>query len=67
MEEDTVTEAQEIDLLKWWHVNKSGFPMAANTWEKMWQYVRQVHPDGEQVERAIRGQRQQKVSHKHIM
>ena len=35
--------------------------MAASTWEKMWRYVRQVHPDGEQVERAIRGQQQQKV------
>lgn len=57
-----VTENQEIDLLKWWHVNKSGFPMAESTWDKMWQYVRQVHPDGEQVERTIRGEPQQKVS-----
>ena len=36
--------------------------MAESTWDKMWQYVRQVHPDGEQVERTIRGEPQQKVS-----
>jgi len=60
--EDQITLGQEIDLLKWWHVNKSGFPMATDTWEKMWQYIRQVHPDGKQVERMIREQQQQKVS-----
>jgi len=49
------------DISKWWHVNKGGFPIAADTWDKMWYYVRQVHPDGEQVEATIRGGLQAKV------
>ena len=51
----------EINLLKWWHVNKSGFPMAAITWDRMWQYIRKVHPEGAEVERMIRGEVQHKV------
>ena len=40
----------------WWHVNKSGFPICEETWEKMWKYVEDVHPAGVDVSRKIRGQ-----------
>uniref|UniRef100_A0A8C5TD32 Vasohibin 2 n=1 Tax=Malurus cyaneus samueli TaxID=2593467 RepID=A0A8C5TD32_9PASS len=35
-------------------VNKSGFPMDGQTWERMWGHVERVHPDGEAVAAAIR-------------
>jgi len=57
-----VTEQHKLDdLSKWWHVNKGGFPIAPDTWDKMWYYVRQVHPESEQVEESIRGKLQAKV------
>ena len=37
----------------WWHVNKSGFPICQETWDKMWSYVSVVHPDGLKVTEAI--------------
>lgn len=46
----------------WWHVNKGGFPIPEETWEKMWQYIRDHHPNGQEVAKAIRGQRCKKVS-----
>lgn len=46
----------------WWHVNKGGFPIPEETWEKMWQYIRDHHPNGQEVAMAIRGQRCKKVS-----
>lgn len=39
---------------RWWHVNKTGFPIAEKTWECMWDHVIKVHPQGEQVARSIR-------------
>ena len=45
----------------WWHVNKNGFPMCEETWEKMWSYVLRVHPQGEDVARRIRGQKLKKA------
>ena len=39
---------------RWWHVNKTGFPIAAETWERMWDHVIQVHPQGTQIARSIR-------------
>lgn len=56
----TEDEAARDGEIKWWHVNKSGFPMAASTWDRMWQYIRKIHPE---VERMIRGEAQQKVSY----
>ena len=46
----------------WWHVNKGGFPIPEDTWEKMWRYVRDHHPNGQEVAKTIRGQRCKKVS-----
>ena len=45
----------------WWHVNKTGFPIEEETWERMWEHVIQVHPQGIQVARSIRGQLIEKV------
>jgi len=39
----------------WWHVNKGGFPIRKDTWEKMWTHVVDTHPEGESVAEAIRG------------
>ncbi|XP_065919938.1 tubulinyl-Tyr carboxypeptidase 2-like isoform X2 [Dysidea avara] len=60
-----VEQQHKLDdiISKWWHVNKGGFPIASDTWDKMWYYVRQVHPDGEQVEVSIRGELHAKVSY----
>ena len=65
--EEVKNDDQEINVLKWWHVNKSGFPVAASTWDRMWLYIRHVHPEGEQVEKMIRGQLQQKVLYNQCM
>lgn len=45
----------------WWHVNKGGFPIPTHTWEKMWDHVIVVHPEGESLACQIRGQTQRKV------
>ena len=47
----------------WWHVNKGGFPIPADTWERMWQHIVDVHPNGREVAMAIRGQSCKRVSH----
>lgn len=53
-------EADSTVAEVWWHVNKNGFPVCEETWEKMWSYVLRVHPQGEDVARRIRGQKQLK-------
>lgn len=37
------------------HVNKSGFPINDWVWNKMWQNVQSIHPDGFTVMKKIRG------------
>lgn len=46
----------------WWHVNKGGFPIPEHTWDKMWDHVVDVHPDGERLARDIRERPQRKVT-----
>lgn len=46
----------------WWHVNKGGFPIPEHTWEKMWDHVVDVHPDGESLAREIRGKPQKRIT-----
>lgn len=45
----------------WWHVNKGGFPIQEETWEKMWSYVIATHPEGASVATSIRGKSCKKV------
>ena len=45
----------------WWHVNKSGFPIAEETWSKMWQHIADVHPEASQISQEIRGQSLKRV------
>ena len=47
-----------------WYVNKDSFPMSSKTWERMWDYVERVHPDGAKIACAIRNNSKlQKVSY----
>ncbi|KAM6960835.1 tubulinyl-Tyr carboxypeptidase 1 [Aplochiton taeniatus] len=36
-------------------VNRGGLPVDVETWERMWRHVARIHPDGEALERGIRG------------
>lgn len=58
-EEEAADESSVPDV--WWHVNKNGFPVCEETWEKMWSYVLKVHPQGEEVAGHIRGQKLKKA------
>ena len=61
-DEDGSSPEQDNDGQRhWWHVNKTGFPIEDETWERMWDHVIQVHPQGTQVARSIRGQLIEKV------
>jgi hypothetical protein len=39
------------------YVNKSGLPMDNFTWERMWDHVIKIHPDGARAFRGIRDER----------
>lgn len=36
------------------YVNRGGFPVDEETWERMWRHVARIHSDGEALGRAIR-------------
>lgn len=36
-------------------VNRGGLPVNGETWEQMWKHVTRIHPEGEEVEKRIRG------------
>lgn len=52
---------ESTDLKYWWHVNKTGFPICEETWEKMWSYVASVHPEGNEVAQSIQSSPAKKV------
>ena len=39
------------------YVNKSGLPVDNFTWERMWDHVMKIHPDGAKAFRGIRNER----------
>lgn len=37
------------------NVNRGGFPVDEETWDRMWRHVARIHPSGEHLEKEIRG------------
>lgn len=37
------------------NVNRGGFPVDEETWDRMWRHVARIHPSGELLEKEIRG------------
>lgn len=39
----------------WFWVNKNGFPVDDMTWERMWDHVAKIHPEGHKMVSTVRG------------
>lgn len=37
------------------NVNRGGFPVDEETWDRMWRHVAKIHPNREDLEKEIRG------------
>nr|XP_022333693.1 vasohibin-2-like isoform X1 [Crassostrea virginica] len=47
---------EENGVLFW--VNKSGFPIDNKTWDRMWDHVARIHPDGHDVTHQVRDKKE---------
>ena len=36
------------------YVNKDGFPITNHVWDRMWNHVKKMHPDGDKMVQSIR-------------
>ncbi len=59
---DSNSKENPIKESYWWHVNKGGFPIPLETWEKMWRHVMEVHPDGDELIQLVRTRARRKLS-----
>jgi len=61
---ETVCELDDVDFGEgdakkpnrgvYFHVNKNGLPLDTNTWDRMWDHVADIHPDGTRIQYGIR-------------
>ena len=59
--DDKIGEEEEDTIKYWWHVNKSGFPICQETWDRMWSHIAMVHPNGHEIALSIREKANKKV------